>query len=109
MTPLLWAALSGHDAIVRLPLEEGATLGAKDGFRGMTSLFWASWNGHQAVVRLLLDHMVEDTNMSGLLLCAAENGHEAVVKLLLEKGADIEAKDTKGKTALSRAAWQGHQ
>jgi ankyrin repeat protein len=35
---------------------------------------------------------------------AAEKGHEAMVWLLVEKGADIEAKDSLGRTALRTAA-----
>ncbi|KAJ5152754.1 uncharacterized protein N7482_009232 [Penicillium canariense] len=40
---------------------------------------------------------------------AAEEGHEGVVRLLVEKGADIEARDTSGRTALSWAAEKGHE
>ncbi|KAM3549052.1 hypothetical protein MY1884_008914, partial [Beauveria asiatica] len=43
------------------------------------------------------------------LLRVAEEGQEAVVRLLLEKGAEIEAKDESGRTALGWAARQGHE
>jgi ankyrin repeat protein len=65
--------------VVKLLLEKGADLEAKDEF-GRTPLSWA-----------------------------AEEGHEGVVKLLLEKGADLEAKDEFGQTPLSRAAESGHE
>ena len=43
------------------------------------------------------------------LLFAAENGHAGVVELLLAKGADVEAKDEKGRrTPLLFAAEKGH-
>lgn len=39
---------------------------------------------------------------------AAQNGHEATVRLLLNHGADVQARDIRGKTALNRAAEAGH-
>ena len=39
---------------------------------------------------------------------AAFNGHEAIVQLLLEGGADREAKDIGGNTALENARKKGH-
>lgn len=43
------------------------------------------------------------------LLSAARNGHEAVVRQLLENGADIEAKNMYGWTALHWTAFNGHE
>ncbi|RYP16766.1 hypothetical protein DL767_010132 [Monosporascus sp. MG133] len=64
--PLSWAAGEGHEALVRLLVEKGAAIEAKDK-EGRTPLSWA-----------------------------AAKGHEAVVRLLVEKGAVIEAKDESG-------------
>ena len=41
-------------------------------------------------------------------MMAAVNGHEAIVQLLLEGGADREAKDSGGETALEKARRNGH-
>ncbi|KAL6791219.1 hypothetical protein GGI42DRAFT_336400, partial [Trichoderma sp. SZMC 28013] len=60
LTDLMIASYFGHHAIVKLLVEKGADIEAKDGY-GKTPLIWA-----------------------------AENGHESIVKLLVEKGADIE-------------------
>jgi len=60
---LLWVAERGHEAVVRLLLNKGADLEAKN------------------------------KNNRTLLSLAAENGHEAVVRLLLDKGANLEAKE----------------
>ena len=109
---LHWAARSGHEAVVRLLLEKGARVDAKDGL-GSTALHLAARSGHEAVVRLLLekgarvDAKAEDGSTA--LHQAARSGHEAVVRLLLEKGARVDAKDGLGSTALHRAAESGHE
>jgi hypothetical protein len=90
-TPLLWAVVKGHEAVVKLLLEKGTELETKDKDYGQTPLFLAAGNGHEAVVKLLLEKgaEIETKANSGQtpLSLAAEQGHEAVVKLLLEKGA----------------------
>ncbi len=40
---------------------------------------------------------------------ACEKGHASVVRLLLERGADVNARDGKGRTALVLAGQQGHK
>ena len=49
-----------------------------------------------------------DSERRTALMCAARGRHEAVVRLLLEKGADLEAKDSNGLTALQVASKKGH-
>ena len=49
-TALYLASSNRHEAVVRLLLEKGANVKAKDG--GM-AMYWATRNGHYAVVRLL--------------------------------------------------------
>jgi ankyrin repeat protein len=88
---LLWTARYGHEAVVKLLLEKGAELEAKDSY-GRTPLSWAAEKGHDAVVKLLLEKGAEleaKDNSYGRtpLSWAAEKRHEVVVKLLLEKGA----------------------
>jgi hypothetical protein len=52
--PLLWAAKSGHDAVVKLLLEQRAKVDVEGNYR-RTPLSWAAGNGHEAVVKLLLE------------------------------------------------------
>jgi ankyrin repeat protein len=114
-TPLSWAAENGHEAVVKLLLEEGADLGTKDKVYGRTPLSWAAENGHEAVVKLLLekgaDLETKDEDYGRTPLSwAAENGHETLVKLLLEKGADLETKDEVfGQTPLWWVVENGHE
>jgi hypothetical protein len=111
-TPPLSSSWSGHEAVVRLLLEQKADVDAKD-TSGRTALSRAAEMGHEAVVRLLLEQKADvdakDTSGRTALSRAAEMGHEAVVRLLLEQKADVDAKDTSGRTALSRAAEMGHE
>ena len=111
-TPLIYAAMNGHEAMVRLLLDRKANINAKDNY-GQTALYRAACNGHEAVVQLLLDRKadvnVKDNDGWTALYRAAWNGHEAVVRLLLDRKADVNAKDNDGQTALHRAAWNGHE
>ena len=77
-SPLWRAAAEGNEAVVKLLLEKGADLEARDSLGCRTPLWWA-----------------------------ARNKHEAVVKLLLEKGADLEARGSLDQTPLWYAAGGG--
>lgn len=74
-TLLSYASEKGYGDSVKLLIENGADIEAKDKSYGRTPLLWA-----------------------------AEGGHEGVVKLLVEKGANIKVKDEDGRTPLSWAS-----
>lgn len=107
---LSWAAEYGHDAVVKLLLDEGADIESYD--LGETPLYLGASNGHEQVVKLLLDHHAHiQSNASirpAILWAAAHNGHDRVVKVLLDKGADVDAK-YKHETPLYAAAENGHE
>ena len=114
-TELMVGSYFGHETVVRLLLDKGAAVDAKDDLAGRTPLSWAAARGHEAVARLLLDKgaavdVKDDLAGRTPLSWAAEGGHEAVVRLLLDKGAAVDGKDTKyGRTPLSLATERGHE
>ena len=111
-TPLVWAALRGYEAVVRLLIERDAEIDSRDS-EGRTPLSWAAWFGRKAVVRLFIERDAEidsrDNTGRTPLSCAVENGEEFVVQLLIERDAEIDSRDNEGRTPLSWAAGSGRE
>ena len=81
------------------------------------SFFWAASNGDIKKVEALLQEGV-DANTTyeyyggykwTMLGAVSREGHFDVVKMLLDNGADVNAKDQNGRTALYFAKEKGHQ
>ncbi|KAH8800287.1 Pfs, NB-ARC and ankyrin domain protein [Xylogone sp. PMI_703] len=111
---LFWVAKKGVEALVRLLLEKGADIEARDNYTRQTPLLLAAIKGHEAVVRLLLEKgagvEAQDHLQRTPLLLAANEGHEVVVRLLLEKGDDVEAHNNHfQQTLLSLAFEKGYK
>ena len=53
-TPLMFAARTGRPEAVKLLLEAGAKVDAKDTMRQTTALMWAAEQGHAEVIELLV-------------------------------------------------------
>ena len=111
-TALTWAAIRGHDGIVKILLQQKEVKAdTTDIEYGRTPLLWATKSGHEGVVKLLLER--EDINPNAAdtkfgrtpLILAAKGGHEGVVKLLLERDdVNPDIQDHYGKTALRLAS-----
>ena len=69
------AALRGHQNIVELMLEKGAT-----NYNHAISI---SFYGHESIVRLMLDRGAN--NYNGAITEAASQGHQNIVRLIWER------------------------
>ena len=118
LTPLAVAASKGNDRIVEQLLSRNADPNVAD-VAGKTAMTHAAVRGFAEVVRRLLDAGVDANRRYGndltALMWAA--GYEdgvgvpaaaSVVDLLLEAGAQLDAVDDRGRTALMIAADLGH-
>jgi ankyrin repeat protein len=90
-TPLMHAAAFGNLATLKLLLEAGADVNARNAFNA-TALHWCARNPEKA--RLLIEHG-SDVNVQSkqgatpLMIACSRPGGSETVKLLLAKGADV--------------------
>jgi len=106
--PLPYAARNGHEDIVKLPIDKGATIGIKTPISDSTPLHWAIYFRHEAIASLLIDNGAsidaQDKDGQTPLHWTAIRGQEDVAQLLIDKGADMNAQDESGRTPLHYAA-----
>lgn len=86
LTSLMWAAMYGHDSVVRRLIDAGAAINHANA-RGQTSLSWACANGHEAVVVALCEARadVHGRDIEGMtpVDCARRRSRHGVVDILL--------------------------
>ncbi len=108
-TPLMYAAAFGSPEAMKLLLDKGASVNAKNSFDA-TALLWAACD--PVKTRMLVERNA-DVNVQSrqgrtpLMIAARCDGNSATVGLLLSKGADPRRSDASGVTALQQAAHAG--
>jgi hypothetical protein len=110
--PLFVAVEGGYLEVVRLLVQDlGSDVNQKDQ-RGQTPLILAAENGCTDLVRLLVTDLGADINQGDShgvtpVFAAAESGHLAGLRCLVQLGADIEAVNSDGYSALLSSALSG--
>mmetsp|Transcript_357 Transcript_357/g.616 ORF Transcript_357/g.616 Transcript_357/m.616 type:complete len:853 (+) Transcript_357:60-2618(+) len=104
VTIVTQAAYQGLDSIVKALLEKGADP-AKANNEGINALIAAASEGHSAIVDMLLktkkcDVDSKDKDGTNALMAAAVRGHKDVISMLVSSGANVNAKNVDGHTAL---------
>ena len=97
-TPLFRACMIGYLYTVKVLVKAGAKLGVTDS-NGVNCLFAASHGGHTETVHYLVDQ-VGGQDATTALHEAVDKNHADVVQVLIDAGADIEKKDSFGRTPL---------
>ena len=102
-SPLSNACSNGHLSTVQLLISRGADVNLGRDEDRETPLGIASSRGNLRIFRLLISHGAIIDHLNPKLRGAAAGGHYQIVRTLLESGANVEARDKWGQTALYAA------
>ncbi len=101
----------GSFRVVRLLLERGANVRAREGLLGATALIFACLAGHLEIARDLLHHGAEINARTNdgrtALLEASFAGHRKIVQMLLDRGAHVNVRNAHWTTPLIAASITG--
>lgn len=109
------AVKSGDIQTVKVQVENGVDVNARDSEFQVTALSWAALQGHTEIAALLIERGadVNAKNQDGAtaLHSAAFLGRTEIAELLIQKGANVNAKNQRGETVWDSIAvdWQTTQ
>jgi ankyrin repeat protein len=107
ITPLMAAAEVGSLTAMKMLIERGADVNAKNTY-GSTALMWSVTSPNK--VRLLLDHdadvnVAARSGRTALIIASFANPSAEVVRMLLAKGANVNVMDQRKVTPLNAATF----
>ena len=112
MTPIAKAAMDGDASAIKRLLETGTNINEPDSRHGWTPLFWAIYYNKPDIVQLLLNEgalvNIQDAEGNSPLMIATSSEY-AILHTLIEKGADVNARNKRGETALISSANAGNE
>lgn len=105
-TALIYAAVAGSDAMIKLLLQGGARSSIRD-MDGRVALHWAVQRDNPEAVAALLDGGAEvdilDPHGTTPLMMAAANGNLSVLRVLIAHHAKLNTRDYTGRSAVDFA------
>ncbi len=105
ITPLMYSATVGSAGAMRMLIDHGADVNARNAF-GSTALMWSATDLEK--VRLLVEHgadvnIASKAGRTALLIAAGSNPSAEIVRYLIAHGADVKATDATHGTTLFAA------
>ncbi|KAL7882570.1 hypothetical protein SRHO_G00002280 [Serrasalmus rhombeus] len=114
VTPFMDAVRNGHLAVAKLLLEKHQASPTAVDILGVQPLHQASVTAQEEALCFLVQDLSVDVNAKATKLeltalhYAAKEGHTSTIKTLLQLGADLHARDKKGRSALHMACIGQH-
>ena len=111
-TILMKASGTGSQEIVKILIQVGVKVNAKDYVLSYTALIHTSQSGHKEIVKTLIsnaDINTKDTCGHTALMHASKYGHKEIVEILIKADADVNAISNIGYTALRLASENNHE